>query len=81
MEQLLAQGGTAEMEQIRLAFGTRDPNPAIRFLVEQGVARLETNSQRGVGDKTEKLAVLAIASEDAMAMVTRSASRLRCAMP
>lgn len=82
LEQLVALGGTADMEQIRLAFGTRDPNPAIRFLVEQGLARIETNSQRGVGDKTEKLAALAIASEDAMAMVTpkRKSAPLRYAV-
>ena len=58
------------MEQIRLAFGPADPNPAIRRLTEAGVAALETSAQRGVGDKTEKIAVLAIPAEDAMALVT-----------
>lgn len=70
LELLVQWGGSADMEQIRLAFGTKDPNPAIRVLTEHGLAHLETSSQRGVGDKTEKLAVLAIAGEDAMAMVT-----------
>ena len=70
VELLHALGGRGEMEQLRLAFGGRDPNPAIRFLTEQRVVRLETSTQRGVGDKTEKLAVLAIPAEDAMAMVT-----------
>jgi len=70
LEQLFAQGGQADMEQIRLAFGTKDPNPAVKLLVDLELARLETNSHRGVGDKTEKLAVLAVPAEDAMAMVT-----------
>ena len=63
-------GGRGDMEQIRMAFGPKDPNPAIHLLVERGAARLETSTRRGVGDKREKLAVLAVPTEDAMAMVT-----------
>lgn len=70
LELLRNWGGSGDMEQIRQAFGTRDPNPAIRTLIDSGHARLETSAQRGVGDKTEKLAVLAIPAEDAMAIVT-----------
>ena len=70
LDLLYAWGGKGDMEQIRLAFGTRDPNPTIRGLIQCGVLSLETSTQRGVGDKTEKLAVLAIPAEDAMAMVT-----------
>ncbi len=62
--------GEADMEQIRGAFGTRDPNPAIRRLTEAGAVRLETSAQRGIGDKTQQLAVLALPAEEAMAMVT-----------
>ena len=70
LEMLLSWGGGGDMEQIRLAFGSKDPNPAIHILTQLGLARVETSAQRGVGDKTEKLAVLAIPAEDAMAMVT-----------
>ena len=70
MELLVSWGGYGDMEQIRHAFGTKDPNPAIRLLIDMGFASLETNTQRGVGDKTEKLAVLALPPEDAMAIVT-----------
>ena len=70
LEMLLSWGGGGDMEQIRLAFGSKDPNPAIHTLTQLGLARVETSAQRGVGDKTEKLAVLAIPAEDAMAMVT-----------
>ena len=67
---LVMATGSGNMEQIRLAFGSKDPNPAIHTLTELGMARVETSAQRGIGDKTEKLAVLAIPAEDAMAMVT-----------
>ncbi|MGO5021910.1 replication restart helicase PriA [Lawsonibacter sp. LCP25S3_G6] len=82
LDMLWSWGGTGDMEQIRLAFGPQDPNPAIRRLTEAGVAQVETSTQRGVGDKTEKLAVLAIPAEDAMAMVTprRKSAPLRYAV-
>ncbi|MCI8422583.1 MAG: primosomal protein N' [Lawsonibacter sp.] len=82
VELLHAWGGRGDMEQIRTAFGSRDPNPAIRQLTEAHVLRLETCTQRGVGDKKEKLAVLAIPAEDAMAMVTprRKSAPLRYAV-
>lgn len=79
---LYTWGGRGDMEQIRLAFGPRDPNPAIHLLIQAGVAALETSTQRGIGDKTEKLAVLAIPAEDAMAMVAprKKAAPLRYAV-
>ena len=69
LDLLWGWGGKGDMEQIRLAFGARDPNPAIRRLTEAGIAVLETGAHRAVGDKKEKLAVLAVPAEDAMAMV------------
>ena len=70
VDMLLAWEGQGELEQIRAGFGPKDPTPAIRYLVERGVAEIVTSAQRGVGDKTEKLAVLAMPSEEAMALVT-----------
>ena len=58
LDLLWSWGGKGDMEQIRLAFGARDPNPAIRRLLDSGTAVLETGAQRAVADKTEKLAVL-----------------------
>ena len=66
-ELLFNWGGRGELGEIRAAFGVRDPNPAIKMLIDAGAARLETTAQRGVGDKTEKLAVLAVPAEEAMA--------------
>jgi len=69
LDLLFSWGGKGDMEQIRLAFGTRSPNPAIRQLVQAGIVRLESSAQRGVGDKSEKVAVLAVPAEEAMAAV------------
>ena len=69
-ELLLALGGQGDMEQIRAAFGPKDPEPAIRRLLDRGAAERVTSAQRGVGDKVEKLAVLAMPAEEAMALVT-----------
>ena len=82
LDLLWSWGGKGDMEQIRLAFGARDPNPAIRRLTEAGVTALETAAQRAVGDKKEKLAVLAVPAEDAMAMVAsrRKSAPLRYAV-
>lgn len=69
VEMILAGGGRAEVGHIRSAFGTRDPNPALKMLRDQGILILETSASRGVGDKTEQVASLAVPPEDAMAQV------------
>ena len=70
VELLFSNGGWAEIGQIRLAFGTKDPNPAIRLLADAGIVSKETSASRGVGDKTEKIAVLTLPPEEVMAIVT-----------
>ena len=59
-----------EVGVIREAFGIKDPGPALRSLVSKGVLLLTTSAERGVGDKREKWASLAIPPEEAMALVT-----------
>ena len=82
LDLLWSWGGRGDMEQIRLAFRAKDPNPAIRRLTEAGVVSLETGAQRAVADKTEKVAVLAVPTEEAMAIVTprRKSAPLRYAV-
>lgn len=67
---LYANGGAAEIGRIRDALGTRAPNPALKLLSEQGILTLETSASRGVGDKTEQVASLAVPPEEALAQVT-----------
>lgn len=69
VELLVANDGCVEMRRIRAAFGTEDPNPAIRMLEAKGTIVNLTSTARGVGDKTEQIAVLAIPPEEAMAAV------------
>ena len=77
-----ACGGTAEMGQIRGAFGTKDPNPAIKLLTERGILTLETSASRGVGDKTEQVVSLAVPPEEALALTApkRKTAPLRYAV-
>ena len=79
LELLRAWSGQGEMEQIRCAFGPKDPNPAIHLLAQAGAVQIVTSAQRGVGDKVEKLAVLAMPAEEAMSLVAsrRKAAPLR----
>ncbi len=61
--------GGLEIGQLREAFGTKDPGPALRSLVQKGVLTLSTSAERGVGDKREKWVRLALPAEEAMAQV------------
>ncbi len=72
---LYANGGSLEVGRIKDAFGARDPNPALKLLAEQGVLELETSASRGVGDKTEQIAYLAVPPEEALAQVTPQRKR------
>ncbi len=69
IEMLFANQGWAELGQIRLAFGTADPGPALKLLEQQGILVKEVSAARKVNDRTELVAALAIDPEDAMAMV------------
>ena len=72
---LYANGGSVEIGRIRDAFGAKDPNPALKLLADQGILTLETSASRGVGDKTEQVASLAISPEEALAQVTPKRKR------
>ena len=68
--EMVCAAGSMERGAIRAAFGTRDPGPALKMLQDKGILTLETSISRGVGDKTERVAVLAVPPEDALAQVT-----------
>ena len=76
LDLIWAAGGEAEIGQIRDAFAGKDPNPALKLLTDQGILTLETIAARGVGDKTEQVASLAVPAEEALA---QAASRRRSA--
>ncbi len=66
---LYSNGGGVEIGRLREAFGAKDPNPALKLLADQGILTLETSASRGVGDKTEQVASLAVSPEEALAQV------------
>ena len=70
LELIWANEGSASLTQIRAAFEPKDPNPALKLLTDAGVLTLETSASRGVKDKTEQMAALALPAEEAMALVT-----------
>ncbi|MEG2678966.1 MAG: primosomal protein N', partial [Oscillospiraceae bacterium] len=82
VEILFANEGTADLSQIRTAFGIKNPAPAIKLLADQGIITLESSASRGVGDKSEQLASLSIPAEEALAQVTpkRGSAPLRYAV-
>lgn len=53
---------------IREAFETKDPGPALRSLEAKGLLTMITSAARGIGDKREKWASLAIPPEEALAL-------------
>ncbi len=69
VELVLSGPDGAELGRIRDAFGTKDPNPALNMLTGKGILVLETSASRGVGDKTQQVAALAVPPEEAMAQV------------
>ena len=76
VELLFANGGCADVTAIREAFGTKDPNPALKLLRDKGIITLETSAARGVGDKTEQVATLAMPAQEAL---DQAAARRRTA--
>lgn len=79
LELLYASGGTAELAHIVEALQLKNPKPVLRRLMDEGILTLETGAERKVKDKTEKVARLVLAPEEAMQLVTkrREAAPLR----
>lgn len=69
LELLCAHGGTLELSQLTGLTELKDPRRVLKRLVDAGLVRRETAVRRKVGDKTEKVAVLAMEPADALALV------------
>ena len=82
LDLVYASGGCAELGQIKTAFETKDPNPALKLLMDSGILILETGVKRQINDKTEQIATLLVPAEEAMAQVTpkRGSAPLRYAV-
>lgn len=82
LDAVYAGGGFIELGQLRAAFGSKDPNPTLKLLVDKGILTLETTAMRGIGDKTEELSCLAVPPEEALELVApkRKTAPLRYAV-
>lgn len=67
VELLLSHPEGMEVKAIRLAFGVADPMPTARKLAVEGIVTIESSVKRGVRDKTEEVATLALPPEEALA--------------
>ena len=75
VEMLFANQGWAEFGKIRMAFGTANPGPALRMLAQKGVVVQEAGAARSVHDKTQQVAVLAMAPDEVLAALTPKRKR------
>ncbi len=69
VELLFSNGGWAEEGKIRTAFGLSDPGAAIRMLEKGGIIVREASAARGINDKMEQIATLAMDPGSAMALL------------
>jgi primosomal protein N' (replication factor Y) len=71
LELLYASGGQGELGQFLAAFEGKDPKPILNELVREGILLLETGARRKIGDKTERIAILSLPPQEAMALVEK----------
>lgn len=74
------EGGSIQRKTLREAFGQTNPSRALHRLMEDGALYLETSAQRGVGGKSEEVAILAVSQEAAREAVAKSRSKARKAV-
>lgn len=70
LDLIYALGGRADLEQIKNLPEIKSPKETLRMLVKAKVLVRETTARRNVGDKKEKIAVLSMPPQEAMALVT-----------
>ena len=68
LEILYANGGKIDLEQLKAIPDLKDPRGTLREMEKAGLTQKETQAKRKVGDKTEKVAHLAMKPEDALAL-------------
>ncbi len=68
LETVVAHGGCAELETIKLACG-EDVNAVLQELCRRGLLSAETSAKQRVGDKIVKRVTLALSPEEALAVV------------
>lgn len=80
LELVFGAGGRLTRKALQEAFGPTDPSKAVRGLLDREVLRVEARAQRGVGDKREQIACLALPQDEAVEAVAKGRSKLRRAV-
>ncbi len=82
VEILFANGGRIDLDQLKAIPDLKDPRGTFREMEKAGLVVKEASARRKVGDKTEKVARLAMEPAEAMALVTpkRKAAPMRYAV-
>ena len=79
LDALFAHGRAMERSELYQAMGTASPSAALRELVKGEVLTLETSVSRGVGDKTELVAQLAVPYVQAQERISPRAKQQQAA--
>ena len=75
LDLLYASGGEASLDRIKALEGVKDPKAVLKKLEQAGLVARTAQARRKVGDRTEKIAVLAMPSADALAHAERKRKR------
>lgn len=68
--EMICAGNGADRRQLSEAFPGKNLYSLLKMLREKGILSVESSALRGVGDKTEQIASLAVPAEEALAQVT-----------
>ena len=75
LDLLFAAGGEAPLDRIRALEDVKDTKAVLKKLRKAGLVMRTAQARRKVGDKTEKIAVLSMPPEDALALVAERKAR------
>lgn len=71
LDMLYASDGSGEFSHIIASLDLVNPRALLKRMVSQGVLVMETGAQRKIKDKTEKIASLAMAPQEALTLVEK----------
>ena len=75
LDLLFAAGGEAPLDRIRALEDVKDTKAVLKKLRKAGLVMRTAQARRKVGDKTEKIAVLSMPPEDALALAAERKAR------
>ena len=80
LDLVISAGGALQRKTLCEAFGPVNPSKGLQFLLKEGILVQKTSARRGVGEKREEIALLALPDDEARAAVEKGRSKLRRAV-